>query len=39
LQQKSCGFNPHYLDVWLPTHHRDADTTEKLASNNFKCYE
>jgi hypothetical protein len=38
LQKKSSGVDPHYLNVWLPTHNGDADSTEKLVSNNFKCY-
>jgi hypothetical protein len=38
LQKKSTGVDPHYLDVWRPTHQDDADVTEKLVSNKFKCY-
>jgi hypothetical protein len=38
LQKKSSGADPHYLDVSLPAHDGDADATEKLVSNNFKCY-
>jgi hypothetical protein len=36
LQKKCSGADPYYLDVWLPTHDGDADTTENLVSNNFK---
>jgi hypothetical protein len=38
LQKKSIGVEPHYLDVWLPAHDDDEATTEKLVSNNIKCY-
>jgi hypothetical protein len=38
LRKKSSGVQPHYLDVWLPTHDSDADTVEKLVINNTKCY-
>jgi hypothetical protein len=38
LQKKSSGVEPHYLDVWLPAHDGDGNTTEKLVSNNIKCY-
>jgi hypothetical protein len=38
VQKKSSGADPHYLDVWLPTHDGDADAAEKLVSKNFKCY-
>jgi hypothetical protein len=37
-QKKTSGVDPHYLDVWLPAHQGDVDTTEKLVSNNFKWY-
>jgi hypothetical protein len=26
------------LDIWLPAHNSDGDVTEKLVSNNIKCY-
>jgi hypothetical protein len=38
LPKKSSGVDPHYLDVWLPTHNGDANVVKKLISNNFKCY-
>jgi hypothetical protein len=38
LQKKSSGVEPHYLDVWFPAHDGDGDATEKLVSNNIKCY-
>jgi hypothetical protein len=38
LQRKSTGIESHYLDVWLPVHNNDEATTEKLVSNNIKCY-
>jgi hypothetical protein len=38
LQKKSTRVEPHYLDVWLPTHDDDDAITEKLVSNNIKCY-
>jgi hypothetical protein len=38
LQKKSTGVKPHYLDVWLPVHDNNEATTEKLVSNNIKCY-
>jgi hypothetical protein len=38
LQKKSTEVKPHYLDVWLPAHGDDEATTEKLVSNNIKCY-
>jgi hypothetical protein len=38
LQKTSTGVEPHYLDVWLPTHDNDEATMEKLVSNNIKCY-
>jgi hypothetical protein len=38
LQKKSTGVEPHYLNVWLPAHDNDEATTEKLVSNNIKCY-
>jgi hypothetical protein len=38
LQKKSTRIEPHYLDVWLPAHDDDKATTEKLVSNNIKCY-
>jgi hypothetical protein len=38
LQKKSTRVETHYLDVWLPAHDDDDPTTEKLVSNNIKCY-
>jgi hypothetical protein len=38
LQKKSSGAEPYYLDVWLPAHDDDDTTTEKLVSNDIKCY-
>jgi hypothetical protein len=38
LHKKSTGVEPHYLDVWLPTHDDDEVRAEKLASNIIKCY-
>jgi hypothetical protein len=38
LQKKTSGVDPHYLDDWLPAQDSDANVTEKLVSNNFKCY-
>jgi hypothetical protein len=38
LQKKSTGVEPHYLDVWLLVHDDDDASTEKLVSNNIKCY-
>jgi hypothetical protein len=38
LQKASTGVNPHYLYVWLPAHHDNVDTIEKLVSINFYCY-
>jgi hypothetical protein len=38
LQKKSTGADPHYLDVWAPTHEDDAAAAEKLVSNNFYHY-
>jgi hypothetical protein len=38
LQKKSSGVQPYYLDVCLSAHNGDADTAEKLVSNNIKCY-
>jgi hypothetical protein len=35
LQKKSTGSDPHYLDVWAPTHEGDAAAAEKLVSNIF----
>jgi hypothetical protein len=29
---------PYYLDVWLPAYDDDEVMTEKLVSNNIKCY-
>jgi hypothetical protein len=39
LQKKSTGVGPHYLDVWLHVHDDNEVMTEKLVSNNIKCYE
>jgi hypothetical protein len=36
LQKKNV--EPHYLYIWLPPHDDDEATTEKLVSNNIKCY-
>jgi hypothetical protein len=30
--------NPHYLDVWQPPHHGNADATESLVSSSFYSY-
>jgi hypothetical protein len=38
LQEKSSGVDIHYLGVWMSAHNGDANTAEKLVSNNFKCY-
>jgi hypothetical protein len=38
LQKKSTGVESHYLDIWLLAHDNDDATTEKLVSNNIKCY-
>jgi hypothetical protein len=38
LQKKSSGVEPHYLNIWLPTHDGNGDIAEKLVSNNIKCY-
>jgi hypothetical protein len=38
LQKKSNGVKPHYLDVWLPAHDDNEAMTEKLVSDNIKCY-
>jgi hypothetical protein len=38
LQKKSNGVDPHYFNIWLPAYDSDANATEKLISNNFKCY-
>jgi hypothetical protein len=35
LQKKTIRADPHYLNVWQPTHKGDAVATEKLVSNNF----
>jgi hypothetical protein len=38
LQKKSIGVEPHYLDIWLPTHDDDQAMMEKLVGNNIMCY-
>jgi hypothetical protein len=38
LQRKSTGVEPHYLNIWLAAHDDDKAMTEKLVSNNIKCY-
>jgi hypothetical protein len=38
LQKKSTGVKPYYFDVWLPAYDDDEATSEKLISNNIKCY-
>jgi hypothetical protein len=38
LQKKSNEADSHYLDVWLSAHDGVADVSDKLVSNNFKCY-
>jgi hypothetical protein len=38
LQKKNTRVEPHYFDVWLPTHDDDDAIAEKLVSNNNKCY-
>jgi hypothetical protein len=38
LQKKSTRAEPHYLNIWLPSHDDDEAMTEKLVSNNIKCY-
>jgi hypothetical protein len=38
LQKKNTRIEPNYLDVWLPAHDDDEAMTEKLVSNNIKCY-
>jgi hypothetical protein len=35
-QKKSTRVEPHYMDVWLPTHDDDEAMVEKLVSNNIK---
>jgi hypothetical protein len=35
-QKKSTRVEPHYMDVWLPTHDDDEAMVEKLISNNIK---
>jgi hypothetical protein len=38
LQKVSTGVDPHYLDVWQPTHQGNAYAIEKLVSINFYSY-
>jgi hypothetical protein len=35
LQKASIGVDPHYLDVWQPTHQGNESTTEKRVSIVF----
>jgi hypothetical protein len=37
-ETEAAAVEPHYLDVWLPTHNGDEAVVEKLVSNNIKCY-
>jgi hypothetical protein len=30
--------DPHYLDVWQPAHHDNADAMERLVSISFNSY-
>jgi hypothetical protein len=38
LQKVSIGADPHYLDVWQPAHHDNADAMERLVSISFNSY-
>jgi hypothetical protein len=38
LQKASTGVNPHYFDVWQPTHHDNAGVAEMLVSISFYSY-
>jgi hypothetical protein len=38
LQKASMSVDPHFIDVWVPTHRDDPEATQKLVSNNFNSY-
>jgi hypothetical protein len=38
LQKASIGVDPHYLDVWQPTHQGNADAVKKMVSISFYSY-
>jgi hypothetical protein len=38
LQKAGTGVNPHYFDVWPPTHHGNADVEVRLVSISFYSY-
>jgi hypothetical protein len=38
LEKKNTGVEPHYSYIWLPAHDNEEAMTEKLVSNNIKCY-
>jgi hypothetical protein len=38
LQKKRTGTDPHYFDVWQPTHQGNTDAAERLVSISFYPY-
>jgi hypothetical protein len=38
LHKASIGADPHYFDVWQPTHHGNIDEVERLVSSSFYSY-